>query len=465
MNNEFQELVLSLPLTEEVFDKLATPENLAALRASTVLSKRQWFVLWEKDLPADQAAQMLENDLDREQIEAVLASERRGTVLLSLFRRPLLDKEQQERALDAAKGTTFVPLVMQTKYLDPALRIAAAERLVGIDRLEWIAVHQAKYDDDAVFEAIIDTVASKLPLRDMRNLNQTVGKLIASRPDLVHRLASQDPVPSQLQTALASSRLLIEEVDQMNLFADQKDSKFAALAFVANPVAYEAPVRSLADHEDAEVRAAVRKRLDRPVFERVTLPYDQVEDPAQLQRLLRRCLPGIYRPSGRPADLAALALNDRLDLVDAQKVFDVLITASLETVPALMLDTALAHLAKRLGVETPTPRLDGGFWDREDVSYRVYQPKVFAWILSPQDRPWIGVDFAALMKSHSDDLDKRIGARTLTNVVCEDPVRLHLWLVHALGLDPAHWEMMFNLSKKHLGSLETLTKSAKRLTR
>lgn len=465
MNNKFQELVLSLPLTEEVFNKLATAENRPALRASTALSKRQWFALWEKDLPADQAAQMLENDLDREQVEAVLASERRGTVLLSLFRRPLLDKEQQERALAAAKGTTFAPLVMQTKHLDPALRIVAAERLVGTDRLEWIAVHQAEYDDDAAFEAITNTVASKLPLRDMRTLNQTVGKIIASRPDLVHRLASQDPVPSQLRTALASSRLLLEESDQVNLFADREDSKFAALAFVANPVAYEAPIRSLADHEDAEVRTAVRKRLDQPVFERVSLPYDQVEDPAQLQRLLRRCLPGIYRPGGRPADLAALALNDRLELVDAQKVFDTLATASLETVSALMLDTALAHLAKRLGVEIPAPSFDGGFWDRTDVSYRVYQPHGFAWILSPHDRPWVGVDFAALMESHSVDLDKRIGASTLAHVVYEDRVGLHLWLVRTLGLDPVHWEMMLNLSKTHLGSLETLTKAAKRLAR
>lgn len=465
MNNNFQELVLSLPLTEEVFDKLATAENRPALRANAALSKRQWFVLWEKDLPADQAAQMLEHDLDREQVEAVLASERRGTVLLSLFRRPLLDKEQQERALAAAKGTTFAPLVMQSKHLDPALRIVAAERLVGTDRLEWIAVHQSDYDDDAAFEAITAVVATKVPLRDMRALNQTLGKIIASRPDLVHRLASQDPLPAQLRTALASSRLLLEESDQVNLFVDREDSKFAALAFVANPVAHEAPIRSLADHEDADVRAAVRKRLDQKVFERVSLPYDQVEDPAQLQRLLRRCLPGIYRPGGRPADLAVLALNDRIELADAQKVFDTLVSASLDTVSSSMLDTALAHLAKRLGLDAPAPRFDGGFWDREDVSYQTYLPKGFAWMLSPHERPWEGVDFDALVRNHPVDLDKRIGASTLANVVYEDRVGLHLWLVHTLGLTPAYWEMLLNLSKTHLGSLSTLTKAAKRLAR
>jgi len=465
MNNNFQELVLSLPLTEEVFDKLATAENRPALRANTALSRRQWFVLWEKDLPADQAAQMLDHDLDREQVETVLASERRGTVLLSLFRRPLLDKEQQERALAAAKGSTFAPMVMQTKHLDPALRSVAAERLVGTDRLEWIAVHQSEYDDDAAFEAITETVASKLPLRDLRTLNQTLGKIIASRPGLVHRLASQDPVPAQLRTALASSRLLLEESDQMNLFADREDSKFAALAFVANPVAYEAPVRSLIDHEEPEVRNAVRKRLDQKTFERVSLPYDQVEDPAQLQRLLRRCLPGIYRSEGRPADLAVLALNDRIELDDARKVFDTLSFVSLDTVSASMLNTALAHLAQRLGAQAPDQRFDGGFWDREDVSCRAYQSEHFAWMLSPHDRPWEGVDFAALVQTHPVDLDKRIGASTLAHVVYEDRVGLHLWLVHTLGLNPVHWEMMLNLSKTHLGSLATLTKAAKRLTR
>lgn len=465
MNNEFKEVVLSLPLTEEVFDKLATANNRTALRSSASLTKRQWVSLWDKDLPAELAARMIENDMDREQVEAVLAFEQRGTVLLSLFRRALLDEEQQGRALAAAKGTTFVPLVMQSKSLSPALRLAAAERLVGTDRLEWIAVHHSAYDDDVVFEAFTDAVASKVPLRDLRTLNQTVGKIIASRPGLVHRLASQDIVPHQLRTALASSRHLVEESDQVNLFATMEDSKFAALAFVANPVAHEAPVRALADHEDAEVRSAVRKRLDQKEFDRVSLPYDQVVDPAQLQRLLRRSLPNTYRQEGRPADLAILALNDKISLIDAKKVFDALYAASLDTVSASMLDTALVHLAKRLGVQPPALRIDGGFWDRDGVSYRLFQIPPLVWALPSQDRSWESIDLAALVESYPVDLAERIGGSKLANVVYEDRAGLHLWLVHKLGNIPAHWEMMLNLSKTHLGTLTALITAAQRLVR
>lgn len=464
MNNPFQELVLSLPLTEEVFDKLATAENRPLLRASTALSKRQWFCLWEKNLPSDQAALMVGHDLDADQAKIVIEDERRGSVLLLLFHRPILDKDQQELVLRRAKGSTFPALVMRTDHLDPSLLSVAAERLTGVERLEWIAGNLGTFDDESAFAAVIDAVSEDISIRDMRSLNRSVGKIIATRPGLVSRLASQVPVPTQLRTALASSRHLVKESDQANLFADLEDSKFAALAFVANPVAHESLVRNLATHDSPEVRVAAKKRLE-PDFHRVDTPFESVSDPSTFARLLRRCLPSTFRPEGRPVDLAALALNDLLDLDSARKVFDLLEFCDLSSAPVASVNEALSHLAKRLGIEPPPPRTEPGFWVASTSPRWPYRPLRYEWVLSPKDRPWSGVDTAALLAEYPLDFDRTLAQRTLANVVYADRVGLHLYLVHSLGLDPVRWELLLGLSKTHLGSLETLVKAARTLAR
>lgn len=461
MNNPFHELVLTLPLTEEVFDKVNTAANRTALRASTTLSKRQWLLLWEKNLPIHEACQLLEYDLDAEQLETVLDTERRSSALLCLLRRQILDKDTQMRIARQAKGDSFASHALQTGRLDEEVVLTLADRLKGVDRLEWIACNHETYDDDAMFDSVVESTGGKLPLRDMRSLNQSVGKMISLRPGLVSRLASLDPLPSQLRTSLASSRFLTEEEDQVKVFADLEDSKFAALAFVANPVACESVVSSLASHGSSEVRQAVVKRLAKG-FKRISQPYEQLSDPDEIAWVLRRSLPSAFRSEGRPADLCALALNDNLSLEDALVVFESLSRCSLDTVTAVQLNAARVHLAERLERLAPEPVEESGFWNQDLVIHRYPQLR-YDWVLSPTLRPWSGVDVASLVDAYPVSLHQ-IEAYSLAQISYGDRVGLHLWLVHRLGLDPTQWELLLNLSKSHLGSLGKLIMAVKRLS-
>lgn len=461
MNNPFHELVLTMPLTEEVFDKVNTAANRSALRSSTTLSKRQWLLLWEKNLPVHEACQLLEYDLDAEQLETVLTTERRSSPLLCLLRRQVLDKDTQLRITQLAKGDSFATHALQTGRLHEEVIPVMADRLKGVDRLEWIACNHATHDDDAVYDAVVEATDKKLPLRDMRSLNQSIGKIISLRPGLVSRLVSMDPLPAQLRTPLASSRFLTEEADQVKVFADPEDSKFAALAFVANPVACESVVSTLASHEASEVRQAVAKRLNNG-FKRVSLPYEQISDPDEVAWVLRRSLPSAFRLEGRPADLAALALNDNLSLEDANTVFEALSRSSLDMVTAAQLNAARAHLAKRLERLEPETVEESGFWNRPVLSSHYPQLR-YDWVLSPTVRPWSDIDVASLVDSYPTTLSQ-LENYSLAQSSYGDRVGLHLWLVHRIGLEPAQWELLLNLSKSHLGSLGKLIMAVKRLS-
>lgn len=464
MNNTFHDLVLSLPMTDEVFDKLNTAANKTSLRQNKHLTRHQFASLWEKNLPAVESASLVDRDLDPDQVELVLSSERRGSVLLSLFRNKQLDRDQQEKCLKVATGSTFASTVMSSGNLDESVLKIAAAKLDGVPRLEWCASHLSDFDDDQLYDVIETVSSSGLAVRDMRSFNIVTAKLFAARPHLVGKFASSESIPAPLLTTLASSRFLTDLDWQKRTFsgASDEDTEFAALAFVANPVAHEEVVRSLSSHTSHKVQSAVSKRLSEK-FVRVDVDYEQVSDDQTLSRILRRSLPNQYRSIGRPGDLVALAYNGNLEEKDAVKVFETLQGTPTEYCSADQLNAAVEHLAKRLSVPAPAPKVETGFWDRSYAPYRSY-PTEPAFMLLPSARPWSKETIEALAACHAAELEK-VAAMPLAQVVYASRPALHLYLVHAVGLDPRRWELLVNLSSSHHGTVSRLVMATVKLAR
>ncbi len=464
MNNSFHDLVLSLPLTDEVFDKLNTAANRSALRKNRHLTKHQFTALWEKNLPADEAASLVDRPLDADQIDLVLASERRGTVLLSLFRRPQLTREQQEKCVSVATGSTFASMAMTSRFIHPDVLPVAAKHLDGVNRLEWCAAHLGDFDDDQIHDALIEVCNAKLPVRDMRSFNQTAAKILFARPALVAKIASLEEIPVALLTTLAGSRFLTEIEHQRKLFAsaNEEETEFAALAFAANPVAHEEVVRSLQNHRSPKVTSAVAKRLSEPF---VTLPsaFESIEDPSEISRLLRRCLPNQYRSYGRPGDLVALATNEHLSAPDGLKVFNALSSCPTDLCSADQLNAALRHLAERFSLDLPAEKVEIGFWTTSRAPYTIFEDSS-TWILDPGHRPWQIEDTETLTAFHRTELD-RLASMSLAQIIYANKPMVHLYLVLNLGLEPSRWEMLLSLSGSHLGSLSRLVMATIKLAR
>lgn len=458
MNESFKDSVLSFPLTDDVFDRVATIEHRPGLRMNKHLTKHQWNTLWEPNLPAAEAASMLDRVLDAEQIDTVLSSEKRGTVLIALFRRDMCTEAQQRVAITNAKGSTFPAMVMQTSTLHPNLLSLAAERLEGVEKLEWCAAYAGLHTEDELFDVLTSAV-SDVSIREMKSFNRLVGKIITASPGLIERIFALDPFPSALKTVLAGSRFTDRLEWQERIFAAGEDDEFAGLALSANPVAYESVLRTLCDHSAQRVRAAAAKRFD-TTFRRVAEAFETVSDADDLNWLLRRALPNQYRPDGRITDLVALALNPNIDLITVEKIDDALDGVPPGAVPATTLNTARAVLADRLSRPAPEPSVESGFWTARSHPYRT---EPMHWILDPAARPWDGIDTEVLLAEHSHLAN--VGSVEMYRAVYLEPKLLHLYLVHELGNHPHRWEMLLSLAKTHHGKLSKLIMATKRLTR
>jgi hypothetical protein len=465
VNNSFKELVLSMPHSDEIFDRLNTVENKTGLRSNEALTKYQWMRLWEKGLPASEAAALLNNDLDEGQVELVLRTEKRGSVLSSLFRKDLLSAEQQVRAVSSASGSSFAALVMATPFFKEECLFEAAKFLDGLDKLEWMLANADSYKEQEIFDVLMEVAGKKLPIREIKSFNRLVSKAFAVRPGLLDQVFSTGSIPGLLKTSIASSRWLVSLKNQ-EVLRDGfgSDDEFAALAFVANPVVDDSVIEPLATHASEKVKAAVLRRKKYPA-QRVSEPFESVSDKDTLERLLRRCLPNQYRFEGRPSDLTALALNDNVDQESAQKIFEALRYADSATVPAKSINDARSHLAKRLNLTCPDPVKETGFWNDKPVfSVSSMIPRV--WTLSPHNRPWSD-DYIdkAHESAQTNPRFNQIPGSSLEVLTYMPRSEVHVYLYHELGNIPNRWELMLNLSKSHLGSLEKLIMAAKRLAR
>lgn len=465
MTVSFSDLVLSMPLTDEMFDRLCTIKNRAHLYQNRALTKYQWSKLWHPKLSATDASWLVERPLDAEQVEQVLSTERRSGVLLVLFRRGLLSAEQQRQVISTTTSSTLLTQVMPMPTFAKEHLPLAASRLTGRDRLEWCAAHgPADVDDTEMLAALTTLAATEHHPREMRSLNALASKVCNARPNLVTDMVDDQAIRALFSTPLAGSRHLLDVAVQTLLVGDPSTTEeYTALAFVANPVADRSLVESFTTHSSERVRAAARSRLEKSTAS-IAVGYESVVDPEQLAWLLRRALPNQYRIYGRPGDLVALAMNPNLTTDDARKVFVALRDTPAQEVRAEQMDEARTHLASRLGIEAPQAQLELGFWIADPHRYE-YREVSEQWLVDPTRRPWTPGEIEEAYTLSDEWTRSKILNSDLAVLCYNNHTVVHVVCLQYLGTDPGKWEMAVNLSHTHRGSLEKLLRAASLLTR
>ena len=461
-------LVLSFPLTNDVFDQLNTKENKPYLHRNEYLTEHQWDELWEKNLPSDPAAHLARCVRTQDQVDRVLTQEKRGSVLVELFHGPHLSEDQQEKILLTARGSSYVYSALRSKffYRDNLLEIAS-RHFRGSERLEWCAVvDQTVVSDDDALKALIDcnTPKGRRHIRNVSEFNVRVHKLFEARPQLVDALFALDVLPDIYSVQLASSRFIAPREYQERMTADPAGMfYYEACAFIANPVVHIDLLEKFMNHENEAVRKAVHNRL---TFhnDTITVPYDQISDDSQIEWVVNRILPNKHRPDGKPCELVVFGRNEHISIGLAERLYKALLKTSEYAVPVATLNATLDHLESRLGLQRSARKAERGFWDdmlQPAPSWWVALPQI-EMLLDPQARPWTDEQIEAAYS--------KIPAENLQNFETEKPIQwwrseglVHAYCIYHLGNDPIRWELLANLAENHTGTLAQLVLAAKRL--
>lgn len=461
--------VLGLPLTDEVFDQLNTAAYKPHLRLSRNLTPRQWDLVWEKNLPVRDATNLADYDLTDVQLERLLREERRGSVLAPQFYRPNLSSAEQYTILTTAKGSQYVYHALRSPYFDHKHLSTAARHFRGTERIEWCAAHHSISDDEALAAIMYcDTDQGLRSTRNVTEFAEAYTKIITARPQLVPKIfdASAESSYTAGIVQLATSRFLTDRSHQERVI-ELSTFDYAAMAFVANPVVDIDLVQQFATHRSPEVQDAVNRRLVQ-YPDAVRTPYDAIEDPATLERLVRRSMPTTRRPQGRPCDLVALAVNPNLTNPMAKMVYAALIRTTSRQAPASLVNAGLDALEARLTQKHPAPRLiESGFWTAvlaQPVSRAEFYWSTERYRLPLEVRSW---DEATRLAAYTEIPKEQLDLyRTVEindwRIQSKD---LHAYLVYHLENNPRRWETLCGLAPSHLGSVETLVSAARRLAR
>jgi hypothetical protein len=466
MTYALRALVLSFPLTDDVFDQLNTSENKQWLYLNKNLTEHQWDGLWEKNLPVGPASHLADCVHTQEQVDRVLSQEKRGSVLVGLFHGPHLTEDQQAKVFLTARGSSYVYSALRSKFFYRENLEIAARHFRGSERLEWCAVvDQTVVSDDDALKALVDcdSLQGRRHIRDVSAFNMRVHKLFEARPQLVDALFALDVLPEILSVQLASSRFIAPRVYQERLAADHMGMfSYEACAFIANPVVHVDLIERFKDHQDDAVRKAVHNRL---TFhnDTITVPYDQVSDDSQIEWLVNRILPSKHRPDGKPCEMVALGRNENIQVGLADRLYKTLLNTSVRTVPVSELNKTLDQLESRLGLPCSQRKAETGFWD-DMVGHPPYWwlSRDTEYLLDPQARPWTDEQI--------NEAYAKIPADTVQLFETEKPIQwwhtegqVHAYCAYHLGNDPVRWELLANLAENHTGTLSQLVMAAKRL--
>lgn len=453
----FKQIILRhAPLTDPVFDRLNASTNRTHLCQNKHLTTRQWYALWREKLPAEQAVTLVTRPLDTDQCDLVLATEHRSSVIGALLTCNELNVNQCDVLLQHKPGGSVVRALMRATYLDDATRARVAQYLTGVDRLDW-CVNSGVSNETETLAAIqmCDSVKSEMWRR-----SQLVTKALYTFPNIVNALFDLDELPESAQVALAGSHLVVDEAKQYRLASC--DNEFVALALVANPVLHDA-VLDAVTHESPKVATAVRNRKGRTTA-RIATSFASVDDPEQLNWLLRRSLPSSFKPDGRQNDLVAIALNPNLSPEDARRVFESI--GGTMSVPAKAVNAALTYLADQLSCPPPTHRRDEGFWQETDRHVGYASPlaaPAAPFALDPDVRPWTTEYVHAVAAEIPTMLREAVLATKIPELQYKNPDVVCTLLMEALGAHPDRIELACTLSNSHLGDFAGLLSAVRKL--
>lgn len=453
------ELVLEhLALPDPVFRHFASrPSFRAHLRLNQFIPEDVWIGLYDKKLTADEAWRMIDRPLTDEQIDHVIATEKRSSTLEALVTNHLAARtpERLEKIAEKCASSDLAAMLISAG-VDPKAWPKVQASLRGVDKLTFVCFSPASLvSDDELVEALrtIDSWWGKN--RSYHERKTALTYVIHTRPHLIPRLAAR-PVPEALSSALAASRLLVDADQQLAVLGLDSAppytgvdavNRYVALSLVNNPVVYPSVLEAVKDHPDWEVRSAV-KRVQTSGNMRISVPFEQVSDPMQLSRLLRRAMPNQYNPVGRPFDLVALAHNPNITGESASRVRHILCDRNTDYIVGKdAVVSACAAIDARLGVSGEVPSLfEGVYHSLQDRG--LHTPREL-------DTPSRSVPDSALERV------KTSPTRDLVLYKNAAAVLLH----EVLGESPAAYEAFLNLAKNHHGELLEAATAAARLSK
>lgn len=468
------QMVLTMPLTNEVFEAINTAEHRDRLRTSQVLTKEQWDQLWEKNLPAHLASSLLNRTLTPDQMQRIIADEKRGSVLSQQFRPGGFDEFQQLDVLTKAKGSQYVYHALGSGHFHHPHLETAARHFRGLERLEWLTFSdQSTVSDDDVLETLVycNTPQGIRHIRNITEYSGAVARVLAQRPSLLAKIFALPEFPHSLTVQLGVSRFLTDHAHQDRLITaiDESFYEMNVLGFIANPVVRFDAASSFESRDSERIKSLIEKRRNAHGTDHIEVPFDEIENLNHIEWVLSRSMPTRDRVEGRPNDLAALAVNKNITRSQAIRAHAALKRASTMSVLAESVNKAFDSLERKFGF-SPAPRLiNTGFWERllnEPMnSWRFHDfAKPTTWLLDPSSRPWSDADIAAAYAEISEASMQVFEAGDCSpwNL---DLGHTHAYLMYHLGNNPKRWQMLAGLAPKHHGSLARLTAAVKRLGR
>lgn len=464
------ETFFNMPFEDDVFEALNTAPHRPYLQKNHYLTPTQWDAMWEKKLPARTAFRLCGHKLTEEQVERVLAEEKRGSCLAQLFDTVDLSPAQQKHIITTARGSQFIYQVVHSPQFYRPLLMDAARHFRGTERLEWIASNSGHY---TTADAVAAYMRCEQPegyrlIRDIGYFAATLTKVLTTYPDATTTIVAAPLPDSEYRPGLvqlAASRYLTSSDDQRRVQEWSANVEYARLALVSNPVVAIDIVESHTDDPSPKVRSVVSNRLTKRPYS-VTDPYEEAPE-EHLAWLLARSLPSVHREKGRPWDLPPLAHNPHLSEHNAHRVYTALRLADPRTISVAHANRALTHLEKTFSIQPRPALVETGFWDREGVLYAsAASRRSPAWYLDPASRPWSSSDRQRAAATIDESM-RHTFSQSIEELLYVHPSSvpaIHAYLTVELPT-PESWAMLMQLLPTHHGSLEQLVRAAKILSR
>lgn len=329
---------LSAPAQRAIARQAELVPHLAS-NGYTELEEDVWYSLYsiKPVVKADVALELVSRRLTRGQIQFVLRNEKRSTVLTSLLRHHLLEREEIELGLSSKSASVIADalcesglLLDETQPYD--LRSAVAKASSFKFQLQWLATaSQATEQDIAVFLAAQQTTAKLTRLSKMDRIS--AAQIVEKFPSSVSLMVKETLSISFLQLACGSRRITDldhqkEAVQTAVKYSaeDSNGSDFALVALVNNPVCHTEVIENVATLNAFEraSQAASRRLSKMDTQAPVMVTYENVTEDASLEWLVRRASSfsnkyGDYTPP-KPFELCAIARNPNLTTEQLKRV-------------------------------------------------------------------------------------------------------------------------------------------------
>jgi hypothetical protein len=352
---------------------LAQPNTRDGLARNSYLTldPEVWLDLWNPKPPVDQATSLVSRPLTSSQVEFVVEKERRVSVITALIENNFVPQVQLVKLLGvkalkvrvaecALEYENTHPGTYEHEFVTEMLRYAG-----GLSLLDALAT--SRFDDAACVE-LLKTFATWAPSPGWKT-SLKLARLLHLRPGLLHLFTQEEALPAMLQAA-AGSQLLAEEVDQrrvlkaVSCITDTERARFILMSLAANPrlqrpVLGEVISKCSGEPDLGSVSSNAERRLQN--WEKagtVSGPYEEVNDEATIERLVRRATPFTAWDGSssrcKPFELAALAKNPNLTEAQVSKVHSALYSFDVEEA----LGEEVTQVSKILARNFPALELD-----------------------------------------------------------------------------------------------------------